>query len=217
MDPAAPSSAVLELEKLRRATVNVFPFDNVVVPEFMRKDREKVLLKDYPFIDDSGCFLPSELSCGPHFSELLTELRKPALRQIMEEKFNISLEGKPLHITMRGRCDRQDGRVNTDYAGSRLVTAFLYMNDIWHNHGARLRLLRSRDLTHVGLETPHDGGTLVAFRNSERSFHGHLPFTGTRKVIELAWLENARHGLRAQMTHFLPQFLPGFMQTATLN
>lgn len=34
-------------------------------------------------------------------------------------------------------------------------------------------------------------GTLVAFRRSDHSWHGHLPYAGQRRVIQVAWLADA--------------------------
>ena len=34
-------------------------------------------------------------------------------------------------------------------------------------------------------------GTLTAFRRTDNSFHGHLPFEGERRVIQVAWLVDA--------------------------
>ena len=31
-------------------------------------------------------------------------------------------------------------------------------------------------------------GTMLAFRRSERSFHGHRPFVGERRVVQLNWV-----------------------------
>jgi hypothetical protein len=34
-------------------------------------------------------------------------------------------------------------------------------------------------------------GTLTAFRRTDNSFHGHLPYEGERRVIQVAWLTDA--------------------------
>jgi len=47
-----------------------------------------------------------------------------------------------------------------------------------------LRLLRSpTDLDDVILEVPPQQGTLLAFRRSHNSYHGHKQFSGPRRVI----------------------------------
>ncbi|HET9032771.1 MAG TPA: hypothetical protein VFN25_07690 [Dokdonella sp.] len=39
-------------------------------------------------------------------------------------------------------------------------------------------------------------GNLAAFRRSEHSFHGHLPYEGERRVIQVAWLISEQEKLR---------------------
>jgi hypothetical protein len=50
-------------------------------------------------------------------------------------------------------------------------------------------LLRSaHNIDDVVAEIPPTEGTLVAFRRSANSFHGHKPWIGERRVIQLNWL-----------------------------
>ena len=61
------------------------------------------------------------------------------------------------------------------------------------------------DLENYAAEVPPVEGTLLAFRRSESSFHGHKPFIGRRRVVQLnwvrdegvAWRESARHRVSA--------------------
>jgi hypothetical protein len=63
------------------------------------------------------------------------------------------------------------------------------MNPAWEQKGGCLRLLRSAtDLDDVLVEVPPLEGTLVAFRRCDNSYHGHKPFTGPRRVIQLNWV-----------------------------
>ncbi len=72
---------------------------------------------------------------------------------------------------------------------SKIITALIYMNSSWEQSGGRLRLLRSaHNLDDVLVEVPPTEGTLVTFRRSENSFHGHKPFIGVRRVIQLNWV-----------------------------
>lgn len=41
------------------------------------------------------------------------------------------------------------------------------------------------------LEVPPLNGSAFAFPRSDRSCHGHLPFTGERRVIQVTWLRDA--------------------------
>ena len=52
------------------------------------------------------------------------------------------------------------------------------MNESWEEAGGRLRLLRSaNNLNDIIVEVPPVSGTLLAFKRSNNSWHGHEPFT----------------------------------------
>src|SRR3546814_17697791 len=56
--------------------------------------------------------------------------------------------------------------------------------------------------------------TLVAFRRADNSFHGHLPFEGERRVIQVAWLtseEDKRRKPRRGRLSRLVKRLAGFL------
>ena len=59
------------------------------------------------------------------------------------------------------------------------------MNPNWEKAGGQLRLLRSgRDLDDMILEVPPIEETLLAFKRSDSSWHGHKPFSAKRRVIQ---------------------------------
>ncbi len=105
-------------------------------------------------------------------------------REAFEEKFGIDLTGRPTVITVRGRCDLSDGKIHTD-SKSKIITVLIYMNETWAQPGGRLRLLRSAtDLNNIIVEVPPVAGTLLAFKRSHNSWHGHESFSGERRVIQ---------------------------------
>ena len=54
-----------------------------------------------------------------------------------------------------------------------------------------MRLLRQGDdLDSVIAEVPPDGGSFVAFRRTDNSWHGHAPFEGPRRYIMFNWLRS---------------------------
>ena len=114
------------------------------------------------------------------------------MRRAMEGKFAIDLAGRPTMITLRGHSDGKDGRIHTDTA-TKLITVLLYMNPAWEIGEGRLRLLRGPDdLEDFVAEIPPTAGTMVAFRRSENSFHGHRPHIGERRSIQLNWVTDQR-------------------------
>jgi len=67
--------------------------------------------------------------------------------------------------------------------------------------GGRLRLLRTRNLDDVVVEVPPDYGMLVAFRRSSRSFHGHKPHFGERRVLQINWVSDASYVTHEERRH----------------
>jgi SM-20-related protein len=151
------------------------------------------------------------LTYGPAFRELLHTLTGPEVRQAFADKFQIDLTRRPTMVTVRGLCGPRDGAIHTD-AVTKLITVLIYMNPHWEQSGGRLRLLRSAtSLEDTLIEVPPEEGTLIAFRRSDNSFHGHKPFTGPRRVIQLNWVtdrwtvqrEILRHRVSAWMKRML--------------
>ena len=123
------------------------------------------------------------------------------MRRAIEDKFAIDLEGRPTMITLRGYSDGKDGRIHTDTA-TKLITVLLYLNPMWEDEAGRLRLLRGPDdLEDFAAEIPPVAGTLVAFRRSGNSFHGHRPHIGERRSIQLNWVTDRRVVRRGLARH----------------
>ena len=164
------------------------PFDFVVVEEFLGRDVLASLLADFPRIRGHGSYPIESLDYGSAFARLVAALRSAELRGAIEEKFGIDLTDRPTLLTVRGRSDGKDGQIHTDSA-SKIITLLLYMNPVWEHAEGRLRLLRSpRDLDDYAAEVAPLAGTMLAFRRSERSFHGHRAHVGERRSLQLNWV-----------------------------
>ena len=198
----AEAASLLELAAFEAAPLQHEPYDHLVLPGFLTRDTLARLLPDYPRIERPGSFPLPETRYGANFAALAAALEGPAMRAAFERKFGLSLAGRPTTITVRGRCGKRDGRVHTDSA-SKIITVLIYMNDAWDEPNGRLRLLRSDNLEDCALEVPPAAGTLLAFRRSDRSFHGHTPFEGERKVIQLNWVTDQRTADRELGRHRL--------------
>jgi SM-20-related protein len=150
------------------------------------------LVADFPSIRDAGSYPVECLEYGPAFHSLVVALTGPELARAVEDKFAVDLHGRPTLLTARGRGDDKDGRIHTDSA-SKIITLLLYMNPVWDLAPGRLRLLRGpADLEDYAREVAPLAGTMLAFRRSERSFHGHRPYVGPRRSLQLNWVVDQR-------------------------
>jgi len=203
--------SVLDLHVLRNTPLIRDPFDFVIVPGFIAAGALPALMAGYPAVSTPGSVPLSQLRYGDAFSAFVAELEGPAFRAAVEEKLNVDLAGRPTMITARGRCRAKDGKVHTDSA-TKIVTVLIYMNPAWGESGGRLRLLRSPDLEDVVAEVPPDAGTLLLFRRADNSWHGHQPFHGTRRALQMNWVteaavverELARHSFTARLKRMNP-------------
>jgi SM-20-related protein len=200
-------TSFLDLARLAATPLASDPYPYVVVPGFLGRAALEAVAADFPRIDRPGSFPVSELEFGPRFRALLGELEGPAMRAVCAEKFAIDLSDRPTMVTVRGRARRKDGRIHAD-STTKLITVLIYMNETWEAPGGRLRLLRSRDnLADYVAEVPPDGGTLVAFKVTPHSWHGHEPIEGARRAIQLNWVtddavvrhEQTRHRFSARL------------------
>jgi SM-20-related protein len=193
------------------------PFDYLVAPDFIRPERFAAVVADYPSVPGPGSHPPAELDIRGHFQGLMNELLGPKFRAAIERKFAIDLSGRPTMYTVRGFVREKDGSIHTD-STTKIITVLLYMNERWQEDAGRLRLLRGPDnLDDYVAEVPPYGGTLLVFRRADNSWHGHRPFSGPRRAIQLNWVtsqevvdaEQRRHQVSTRFKKFKRLFAPG--------
>ncbi len=204
--------SAIDLDAFRATRLEREPYDHLVVSGFLRPDAVRAIGADYPEISGAGSYPLSELEFGPAFAALIDELRTPEVESAFAEKFAIDLAGRPTMVTVRGRSRAKDGRIHTD-TEDKLITVLVYLNADWRNQDGRLRILRSGDdIEDYASEVSPRAGTLLAFRRSDRSFHGHTRYEGERRVIQLNWVrdsrvvrrERTRHRYSARIKRLLP-------------
>jgi SM-20-related protein len=206
---------LLDLDAFRASPLRVEPFEHLIVPGFIPPGACGAIHRDYPAIDSPGSFPVEVLTFGPTFDRLLDALRSSAVRAAFEEKFHIDLTGRPTMVTVRGRCGPRDGRIHTD-AVTKIITVLVYMNPGWEQAGGQLRLLRSADdLDDLVAEVPPVEGTLLAFRRCDHSYHGHKPFVGPRRVVQLNWVTDRWTAFRELTRHRLSAWVKRFTRRAS--
>lgn len=185
---------MLHFESIRQAPLTKEPFNFFVAPHFLDAATLAQVNADYPDINEPRNYRIEELQPLGAFRELVERLNEREFEHAIGEKFGIDLAGKPKVITVRGFCEPSDGNIHTD-SKTKLVTVLVYFNPEWPHEGGRLRLLRSdSDIEDYIAEVIPEKGTLLAFRRSDCSYHGHKPFDGPRRMLQLSWVEPKRVG-----------------------
>ena len=180
----------LNLQRLSDAELVSEPFEYCVVPGFLGPDSVRRINETYPTIDKGGSFPIDSLDTGMAIKEVIDELDGAAFETAIAEKFGVDLDGRPKMYSLRGYTRAKDGRLHTD-SKDKIITVLLYLNEEWPHSGGRLRLLRNgHDVDDYVDEICPDNGTLLVFRRSDNSWHGHHPFEGPRRSLQMNWMTN---------------------------
>lgn len=191
----------LDYDALARTPLQSDPYDWLMVPRFIRPETLAGISADYPAVPGGGSHPPAVLDIRGQFAALMQELDGPRFRELVEDKLRLDLKGRPTMYTVRGFCRPRDGGIHTDSV-TKIVTVLLYMNQSWEAKGGRLRILRNgKDLNDFVAEVPPDNGTLLVFRRSESSWHGHEKFDGPRRVVQMNWVTSPEVVVREQGKH----------------
>lgn len=182
----------LDLDAFDAAPLQTDPFDFLVVPGCIPPAPLEAINRDYPPIERPGNLSLEDLSYGPAFRDLVAELESPEFVSHLGRKFGLDMSECPTTITVRKYSERSDGNIHTDHP-SKVVTVLIYFNTDWSRDEGRLRMLRSAiDIEDYAAEVPPVGGTLLAFRRTDDSYHGHKPFVGERRMLQMNFLQSNR-------------------------
>ena len=204
--------SLINLNALRQAELHSDPFDYLVVPDFLNREALQRVNSDYPAIDTAANHPLNSLQYGPAFGELIEEIQDTPFAEALGARFDLELEALPTTITVRKFCERTDGNIHTDHK-SKVITALVYFNENWSHEEGQLRLLRSRgDIDDYTVQVPPYGGTLLVFRRTDHSWHGHTCFVGERRMLQLNYLDQSPLAIVTQRisrfgTHFMKNVL----------
>lgn len=200
------------IDALRSAQVHRDPFDYLVVPNFISPETLSRVNADYPAIETAANHSLENLEAGPAFSALMDELQGPEVAQAVGDLFDLDLVPLPTTVTVRKFCERTDGNIHTDHK-SKIITVLVYFNEHWDHEDGQLRMLRSKDdIEDYAAQVPPLGGTLLAFRRTDHSWHGHTRFVGERRMVQVNYLDQSPIAVAAQRisrfgTHFMKNVL----------
>jgi SM-20-related protein len=178
----------LNLDKLRSAHIETDPFNYTIVPAFLGADSVARINATYPNIEKGGSYPVESLESTMAIKDVIAELDSPEFEALIEEKFDVALEGRPKMYSLRGYTRAKDGSIHTD-SKDKIITVLLYLNENWKQPGGRLRILRDgKNVDNFAAEVAPDNGTLLVFKRSDTSWHGHHPFDGPRRSLQMNWM-----------------------------
>jgi hypothetical protein len=194
------------------------PFPFIIATDVLSHVRRKELLDDFPKYKEAGFFPHAEAECGPAVNQLVNEIVSPDVADKLGDKLGIErLSQYPTLVTICRLLNRRHGTIHTD-SKSKVATALIYLNESWSpdSSGGCLRFLSTGDDIDAVLtpELKPLYGSFAIFKRADNSFHGHLPYEGERRVIQIAWLtseeEKMRKAKRGVMSRFVKSILGAF-------
>jgi SM-20-related protein len=186
------------------------PYDFLLASKFLKPEVVEDVRRDFPDIKKPGYLTVDEVNLHGSFKQLIDELEGPELTEALSQRFGLDLHQYPRLTTIMKRSQPKYGAIHTD-GPSKVMTMLVYMNDEWQqDDGGRLRVLYDdKNYDHYKLEVPPVMGTMFAFLRSDNSWHGHLPFAGERRVIQIAWVKSQADVDRKKKHNRMAQFFKG--------
>jgi len=198
---------VLDADALRKATLVPEPFPYLIIDNIIRPEVLSDVVGSFPAIKKRGSFPPHAVACSGLFATLMQEMQSDELRDLIGKRLGMDLTNRPPMITVRGRTSEKDGEIHTD-STSKLVTVLLYLNPGWASPVGRLRLLyNNRDLVPYAAEISPEAGRCLIFKVTPNCWHGHEPFVGERRTIQLNYVSSDKVRDRELNRHRLSAFL----------
>jgi len=178
----------LDLDRIRSAVVRELPYRYFALFGALCPVEAVEAAEAFPRLARPGAISVEQAGGGPPFDRLLDELRSDEFRSIVAEKLDVDLSGKDIVINVRGQTRVTDGNIHTD-TPTKLVTVLLYFNQDGAGGDTALRILNGPgNLDDFVEEVPPILGTMVAFKVTPNCWHGHKPYAGVRKSLQLNYL-----------------------------
>lgn len=190
---------ILDAEHVRHWQHEPFPFliANDVLPAALHAP----IAEDFPKYRRAGFFPMNERDCGPTIRSVVRSLEHPAFADRLGELLGVpNLGSLPTIVTLRKWSKATDGRIHND-GRAKVVTALLYLNETWPDgsDGCFRVLTDNESFDHLAApEVRPLYGQLAAFKRTENSWHGHPPYVGERRVIQIAWLTSPEEKQRKE-------------------
>ena len=218
-----PSSSIVDYDAIRAAEAHHTPYDYMLGKGALRAEWIPALRESFPDINVTGFHPLSQMKIQGAFAKLMEEIEGPEFTAAVSAALGLDLSRCPTLITIRKLSAAHEGRIHCD-SQSKIATLLIYMNEGWLSPEGRFRVLRNdRDFNDYVVEVSPEMGSFVAFRRADHSWHGHTPFVGARRVVQIAWVrsradidrKNKRHGVSSFFKNLLRREKGGGVLTGT--
>jgi SM-20-related protein len=201
---------LVNVEAVRNAAKSSTPYDYFLGSGLLKEEAIPELKRDFPAIEKPGYLTVDEVQLKGRFKTLIEELESPEFTEEISRKWGKDMHPYPRLTTIMKRSQPKYGAIHTD-GPSKVMTMLVYMNDQWgEDTGGRLRVLYDGEhFEPYAVEVPPTMGTVFGFLRADNSWHGHRPFAGERKVIQIAWVRDEKELERKKSRNRTAQFFKG--------
>ena len=191
--PSMNANTLLDPSRFERGDTCVLhePFPFMIAHAQLPDEARAALTRDFPRYAGAGYFPYDSADCGPAINALVERLTSPEVADAIGQRLGIDrLDRYPPLVTLCRSLNKRHGTIHTD-SRSKMATALLYLNSEWPDSSAGcLRFLHKLDDIDAVIvpELKPLYGEFAVFKRCDNSWHGHLPFAGERRVIQVAWI-----------------------------
>lgn len=203
----------IDLDAIRNADVQYKPYEFLLARDLVRPEKGPALLEEFPEMTKPGYLTVDQDGLSGTFRRFIQELEGPELTEELSVAFDRDLAACPRLTTIMRYSGRKHGAIHTD-GESKVLTLLVYLNPRWGTGAeGRLRVLYDgEDVDNFAVEVDPTMGSAFAFLRSDHSWHGHRPFVGERRVVQIAWLKDDTTLARKTRTNRIAQLLKSITQ-----
>ncbi|HWA00367.1 MAG TPA: 2OG-Fe(II) oxygenase [Caulobacterales bacterium] len=210
-------TSYLNLDAIANASKASEPYRHFQGENFLRAEKIDAVERDYPKLKNAGFLTLQEIEPEGAFAGFMDEMQGAEFSAAVSDALQFDLTKRPKLITIMRLCPKRAGRIHTD-GKAKLATMLTYFNRTWPaGHAGAIRVLKSEDnIDDYVAEVPPLMGNIFGFLRSDSSWHGHLPYEGERKVVQITWLESEEAVERKKRNNAFAQALKslGFKKSA---
>lgn len=208
---------IIDYDAIRRAELHRTPYRYMMGTGAIRTAAIPALRESFPAIELTGFHPLSQMKVEGAFASLIEDIEAPAFTAAVSQALDIDLSPYPILITVRKISAAHEGRIHCD-SESKIATLLIYMNEGWLSPEGRFRVLRSdSNFSDYVVEASPEMGSFVAFRRADRSWHGHTPFVGERRVVQIAWVRSQAEIDRKTRRHRMSSLLKDLFKKVAAN